>query len=397
MILTNYKGNDIIKPIGFILSVTYFILTYVTYINPQYQILITYNLYTLCALALIYTVLQQKISYNIYLKYFLLFFIVTFIFSVLPHIGSTYYNTVIKSTLDILNILILTYCFSLFINKKDLKNILIVISISSILSFIFTGNNFDIYSGERFGNELAGNANIISSLYMIAAIASTYCIFNNKNILLKLIFCLLFCVQIFAIILTGSKKALVIPILFFALYFILTRKKKAYAASTLVIVIAFCYFLYFALYNIPLIYDLIGYRFEGMISAFTNNQGDASTMERINMIHDALDFWQTKPLCGIGLNLFSEKSIYGTYSHNNYVELLSTTGLIGCISYYVIHFKLLKRIMPYLVIQKQDAAFYFLLIICLLIFDIGAVSYKYSLIQAVLSLCGIYCNNITSK
>lgn len=397
MILTNYKGNDIIKPIGFILSVTYFILTYVTYINPQYQILITYNLYALCALTLIYTFLKKRIDYNIYHKHYLFFIVVVFLFSVLPYIGSTYYDTVIRSTLNLITILVLTYCFSVFISKKNLKNILIIISISSILLFIFTSDNFDIYSGERFGNELAGNANIISPLYMIAAIASTYCIFNNKNILLKLLFCLLFCVQIFAIILTGTKKALVIPILFFGLYFILTRRKKAYAVLTFIIVVIFGCFLYFALFNIPLIYDLIGYRFEGMILAFTNNQGDASTTERINMMHDALDFWYTKPLIGIGLNLFSEKSIYGTYSHNNYVELLSTTGLIGCISYYIIHFKLLKRITPYLVIQKQDAAFYFLLIICLLIFDIGAVSYNYSLIQVVLSLCGIYCNNITSK
>lgn len=390
MMLNDTRG--MVGTLGYVLSILYFVLIYFSYINPLFQVLITCDLYVLCLLMLVYTVKKGKIYYNVYNKHYFLFILVVFLFSVLPYVGSTYAGNVLSATANMLTLLLLTYCLSVFIKPEDLRILPYVISCSSILLFICTVNRFDIYAGERFGNDLAGNANIISPLYMIAAMSSVYCVFRDKNWLAKILFLLFYAMQIYAIVLTGTRKALIISILFFAFYFILTRRRKVYMVASLLVSIVLVFIAYLALFNVPILYDLIGYRFEGMVAAFTNNQGDESTMERMSMLHDALNFWSSRPLAGIGLNLFAEKSVYGTYSHNNYVELLSTTGLVGFVCYYLIYISVLARLRvggP-----RLDTIFCFLFILFLALFDLGAVTYKYSLIQICLSLCGIYCSGL---
>lgn len=386
------SGRGVIGSLGYVLSILYFVLIYFSYINPLCQVLVTCDLYVLFLLMLVYTLMKGKVYYNAYNKHYFLFILVIFLFSVLPYVGSAYAGNVLSATVNMITLLLLTYCLSVFIKPTDLRIFPYVISCSSILLFICTVNQFDIYAGERFGNDLAGNANIISPLYMIAAISSVYCIFRDKNWLAKILFLLFYGMQIYAIVLTGTKKALIISILFFAFYFILTRKRKVYIVASLLVSVVLVFIAYMALFNVPVLYDLIGYRFEGMIAAFTTNQGDASTMERMSMVHDALNLWTSRPLTGIGLNLFAEKSVYGTYSHNNYVELLSTTGLIGFVFYYLIYVSILGRLRAGG--SRLDTIFCFLFVCCLFLFDLGAVTYNYSLIQICLSLCGIYCSGL---
>ena len=394
--INNIRHTGLLQSIGYALCLLYFILTYVCYIDMEYSKLITYDLYALCGLALVYTFLQKDVFFTTYHKLYFSFIVVIFFFAVVPYVGTSYAGKVLSSLFEVLTLFLLTYCISIFLRKDDLPRVFQVISVSSILLFFFTVRTFDVASGDRFGNELAGNANIISPLYMLAAISSVYCIFTQRNIFVKLLFCIFYCLQVYAIILTGTKKALLVSVLFLGLYFMFTRKRKVYVFFTLLLFCCFAYLGYWALFNISFIYDLIGYRFEGMIMSLTTNQGDASTMERINMMHDAVDFWTQRPLFGMGLNLFSERSIYGTYSHNNYVELLATTGLVGFVSYYIIYVGLLWRLYGSLSAFKEQGMFYVLLIFCLLFFDIGAVTYNYPLIQVFLSLCGIYCYRLNA-
>ena len=150
------------------------------------------------------------------------------------------------------------------------------------------------------------------------------------------------------------------------------------------------------IFNNPVLYDLIGYRFEGMLLALTTGQGDGSTMERMNMIQDAAKFWETHPIFGIGLNLFSVKGDYGAYSHNNYLELLSTTGLLGFITYYSYHIKTIYNLGRTLKSNRQDNIFGLLIIGSMLFYDIGAVSYNLPLVQIFLLLSCNQHNNLTS-
>lgn len=374
-----------IRDYGFITLIVYILFTYIYYLNPSFEIIVTISLYLLCAIAFIYTLVTQKITYNQYIKHYAVFTAIIMCTAVFPYVGTTYGTIVFNALLEVIKVLIFTYCVNSFVEYKRIPLLFITISFSSLILFLFTGARFDIYSGVRFGNDLAGNANIIAPLYMFAAVSSTYCIFRFRNKLLKVIFICIYIIQLYALILTGTKKSLLIAFLFFWLYFILTQKRKF--ALICFAAFIFIFLLFWSLiFNIQVLYDLIGYRFEGMLLAFTTGQGDESTMERMNMISDAMEFWRSHPVFGIGLNLFSEKGIYGAYSHNNYVELLATTGIAGFIAYYSYHLSFFMDIRKQLRYEKFDGIFSLLIIASMMLYDVGAVSYNLPLVQLFLSL-----------
>ncbi|MBB2184077.1 O-antigen ligase family protein [Lachnospiraceae bacterium MD1] len=57
----------------------------------------------------------------------------------------------------------------------------------------------------------------------------------------------------------------------------------------------------------------------------------------------AMGYFKQSPLLGIGYDQFRVKNIYGMYSHSTYVELLSCTGILGCILWFSPYLLVLKR------------------------------------------------------
>ena len=81
--------------------------------------------------------------------------------------------------------------------------------------------------------------------------------------------------------------------------------------------------------------------------------------------------FKNKILFGNGIGAF--KSIYGTYSHNNYIDLLSGVGIVGFSIYYSIFIKLLERFKSILYFRKNFI--YFIYILVLLAMDTAYVGY----------------------
>lgn len=55
---------------------------------------------------------------------------------------------------------------------------------------------------------------------------------------------------------------------------------------------------------------------------------------REDMLMAALRLWEASPVFGHGVDSFRLLAPYGTYSHNNYAEILATLGLIGLLLFY---------------------------------------------------------------
>ena len=75
--------------------------------------------------------------------------------------------------------------------------------------------------------------------------------------------------------------------------------------------------------------------------------GDASLDGRSGMLALGLELFASRPLFGIGYGNFvyySAKVLgWGTYSHNNYIEVLSGTGLFGFVPYVLLYGWLILR------------------------------------------------------
>jgi O-antigen ligase len=67
------------------------------------------------------------------------------------------------------------------------------------------------------------------------------------------------------------------------------------------------------------------------------NVGDTSIIIRSQMLEDATNLWLQRPFTGWGLDQFRVVSGWGTYSHDNYVELLANGGLVGLLLYFMVY------------------------------------------------------------
>jgi len=101
-----------------------------------------------------------------------------------------------------------------------------------------------------------------------------------------------------------------------------------------------------------------------------------SAKARSDMIRFGWHYFLENPLGGIGIG--NATAIYGSYLHNNYIELLCCGGIIGFVIYYSRYLFLLCSIIRNINIcnnKKESIYPCFILLSILLILDYGRVTY----------------------
>lgn len=100
------------------------------------------------------------------------------------------------------------------------------------------------------------------------------------------------------------------------------------------------------------------------------------TGKRSGMIVEALRLWWERPIAGYGIDQFRfANRLYGTYSHNNYTEMLANFGVIGLISFYLLYAVLAVRAASALMAGKRVAWVVLAIIFVTLLMDVARVSY----------------------
>lgn len=201
--------------------------------------------------------------------------------------------------------------------------------VSSIFMFILSV----IYTGSLV---VRNNSGLINANYLAVcgSIASIIIVSNDKEHLANKIWKLIY-LTLFGI-LAGTRKA-ILALLIGIIVFFCAKYPKRLLKNTL---ISFAVLLtaYIALTRIPILYNALGYRFVTAFDFFNGQSGDSSIYMRSYYIQKGLSEFETSPIIGHGINCF--KTLPGTletYSHNNYVELLFSVGLVGTIGFYSIH------------------------------------------------------------
>jgi O-antigen ligase len=130
-----------------------------------------------------------------------------------------------------------------------------------------------------------------------------------------------------------------------------------------------------------MLYDVLGYRIDMMLDGLRGEDGGYSMTERTMMIAYGFDFIMEKPWLGNGFNAFS--TLFGnitgwyTYSHNNFIELLVNTGIVGLIIYYSLTFYIIKGLWkPALKDRDALSQILFLYTIITMVLDYAMVSYS---------------------
>lgn len=239
----------------------------------------------------------------------------------------------------------------LFQTEKNIKQILMVASfVATVVSggvilakemsmLIYRWSDFIAgHSGYRLGVSSGINPNSITWLFGLMALFTSYFAITEK----KIRYWGIYIIQIIIIFFTGSKNGLILATLPLLIYGIKAMRKFDIKVLILLIMLAVLFFI--AIHKSPVLYTLIGRRIDSMIYTlgFTNSSmlkkvgtDTASTEIRIGMIKKASEMYWFRPILGYGIGWFAQKSGFHAYCHNNYLELLVSSGIVGFCIYYI--------------------------------------------------------------
>lgn len=223
---------------------------------------------------------------------------------------------------------------------KDLfiGGVILVIYIFYTFGFYNIVNN--MYIGVRVGGNGIINENTLGIVMSETALIAIY--LYSRNIMDKIIFWPSFIIISLLALGTGSRKAALILILGIIMlkYFVFSFKwilSLAIIASVIIMVQSTFDFTQLSFVS----------RFETLLNVFRGGHIDGSTLERLYMTKVAYLLFLDRPILGYGFGFFGDYflQVEGvmTYSHNNYLEILVSIGVVGLIIYYSIYMRLLNK------------------------------------------------------
>ncbi len=246
--------------------------------------------------------------------------------SVAPSLSMDMIGTMIKC----LGYMFFAYQYIARRSLHELTTFFMMVGLALTAYLVLTGA---IFSGDRL--EGSGvNANGIGMLIAFTMVMMEYR-FITKSYDNAWPYGIILCVFLFVIILSGSRKSLILCGLPLLIAYLFQNKRKfmiRVVAVIMAIVVAYLLIMY-----VPVLYRSIGYRIEELLTWLSTGETDeASMLTRFKYIKLGFDTFMTKPWTGIGLSTFATlEGSYGTYSHNNFIELLVSGGIPALVAFYL--------------------------------------------------------------
>lgn len=369
----------------------YVLSLYLFTFQPGWNVLS--NFLALCLIVLIWLeilMLRKKIIFNYFAFVYLLFIIVCMV--------SGFYAINPIASVGKFQTLILIYILMLsLINYVDtfekLDFIIKCFVYSGFITSVYILINADFTTLTRFGSEL-GNVNAIGMIIGISTIFSLYCFLKAKNYW----YSLMILTNLIVILLTGSRKALLFTAIAIVIMLIFQENLKLRSKlSALFAGIVFIVVMFYAIFNVPIFYEIIGKRMVVMFALLTGEStSEGSINTRLDMILWGWTWIKDQPFLGYGIDNF--RYLYGagsssgmvTYSHNNIIELLVGTGIIGTVLFYLANLIVIKDLLKASKLISKTVCYSFIVIIAGYIFiSVGMVYYYDKDISIILAVGSI--------
>jgi len=345
----------------------------------RYTIISQFSILLFCSIFILNCLRKSKIYFDTFFTLSLLLIILSMFQSISGVSISSYTTNEMTKTL-ITNFFVALATYNYLIDSKDIeKNLNIFAGFGLLLSFFIAFLTFQSGYIDRFGSEISIN------------IFGKYVSYNSNDIALISGFSFLFylykfscykkskvtiiLVWLFAIILlTGSRKGLLLLSIGALIILVLMNRKNI--IKNIFLIISFGSLCYLIIFYVPFFYQVIGIRIEALFNLFNGNAiNEASAATRnLYILRGWISFLE-KPWLGYGFDCFRHLPYsYGTYSHNNYIELLISGGIPAFFFYYY------PRVKALLILknkwrQEKINVLFIAYLIGLLIIEIGMVSY----------------------
>src|SRR5690625_3963952 len=361
-----------------------------------YTIINQFAMLFMCGMVSLLCLSQKKMYLHSYFFFTLLLIVQSYFFSYNGISIDPQTSLKMTSTITINFVVALAVYNYILLNDNLNKTLFLFANIGLLFTVFITVLSLDtLFIGRLgtnisfiiFGNEVIYNANTISIIAGFSFLIYLYRFIFNKSIIT--IFLLIWLIII--ILLTGSRKGLFLLILGTPLLIFLLNPKKRIRNvlfGGLCIIV-----LYVLIMNITILYNIIGYRMEALVNIVLGEQvEEASVNTRKIFVERGWDYFLLKPWTGYGLDNFRNlPGSYGTYSHNNYIELLISGGVFSFIFYYAIRIFVLVKLFINRSNNKINQLLFVILLLLLLI-EYGLVDYyiRIYIILFVFALCGYH-------
>lgn len=393
--------------IAFLLLCGYIIASYVSFETLLPIFIQQFFLYSLAAFGLGYRLIFGKLTFNAFSRWYLI--LIAFgaaVTAFYEYVNWEYcYNMVV--------VFVLTLCAMSYVRTAHqlymlaLSYVIGSVLLCSLVYFMGGLGTLIIrgqMEGMRVGADVTGNANSFAQMLLVASVFCIWALTFSKNLLIKLSLLLALALELLFMSFSGGRKTLLATVLCMVICFVLKDGCSTWKRTrNILIAIAIVFAIFYAIFNVPYLYDTIGWRFESLFSIFTGERVNqtmntvSSDETREHMIYGAFMGWLDNPmtfLFGHGIDSFkfynfSSLTGHFFYSHNNYVEMLYDFGIIGFAIYYGLVVKTFLQ--AYRLPQEclKYKILVFLILAALLFFDIGGVSYYLANNLIVLSIAFI--------
>lgn len=242
------------------------------------------------------------------------------------------------------------FIFSLLMFRiADIEKLLRMLYIAGIvaLGHLFLRTPLDIWRESLYGDFSAStdegrlgytigyHPNELGQFCFVIFMLSLY-LYNKEK---KKRYLIINALTLIVLFFTKSRTSILMVAVGVIVYFLLSERKVSKKIVVIVTGVAVLVFAYVMIFNNPVLYRLVGFRFEGILGSTTEQ--DASTSARMALFKYAMKLFKENPVLGVGLDNFRYYAV--TYadawaqvtSHSNWGELLSCTGIVGTGLYYV--------------------------------------------------------------
>lgn len=366
--------------------------------NPEFKqnIILRYSLILLNLILVLFHICIRKKTASIQ---YILWAMLMLVFARISELWSINPQDTIQGCKNLLIVLLI--CCMVYVmveNEKDFQMYWQAILIGFLFNafYVLSIVGFDSIGQFRIGVDYEGldawNANSIGAFTSFGSVMLIFQFQNEKRKTYKVFYAIAALFMFFITLNTGSRKAVIsifgIPILY--MFLLDTGNKRM--RNVLIIFVA-AIISWFVIMSNENLYDLIGLRMVRMMEELAGHQTSENSMGlRMVMIADGLRFFSSHPFFGYGMASYTSLSVFHTYAHNNYIELLVGIGLVGTVIYYYIYVSELFKCGKFVFIKNRApiAVFCFSVTVVLLINHMALVAYDDIVYNCVFMLLVTY-------